>query len=504
MKKYLIITWILAFSFAGIHAQMAIGDSLALVAFYDSTNGPNWTNNSNWLQPGQPVSTWYGISTNTSSDHVVLIQLAGNNLTGHLPAVMFDLPELELLYLYRNEISGTIPEEIGSLGNLKYLILESNHLTGEIPPQLGMLANLLTLDLIKNDLTGPIPVSLCNLVNLQGMDLGNNHLSGNIPSQIDNLTNLTYLYLQDNDLYDPIPPEIGNLTNLSVLALDSNHLSGPIPAQIGNLVNLTDLALEHNEFIGSIPNDICNLTYLITLYMGYNNLSGPLPSGLTSMPSLNNLKVQMNYFTFSDLESLLGNTFPYFEYSPQRQIPISPPDTAVTLGDDLLLDISDLAISDITATNNQYQWGKDGSFITSPGTSPILNLDDFEYSMEGFYYCRITNSDFPLLSLTTDSIAVWVETLPNDITIYNTRIDEYDVLEGLKIYPNPTSDYVILDFQDEIPGFGFELYNTFGTLLEKQEDCAGKIIHLENYPPGLFILKVQYNNYQIIKKLKKK
>ena len=37
-----------------------ISDSLALVALYDSTDGDNWTTNTNWLTG--PVSSWYGVT----------------------------------------------------------------------------------------------------------------------------------------------------------------------------------------------------------------------------------------------------------------------------------------------------------------------------------------------------------------------------------------------------------------------------------------------------------
>ena len=36
-------------------------DSLALVAFYNYTNGSNWRVNENWLVASKPISSWYGI-----------------------------------------------------------------------------------------------------------------------------------------------------------------------------------------------------------------------------------------------------------------------------------------------------------------------------------------------------------------------------------------------------------------------------------------------------------
>ena len=36
-------------------------DKAALVALYNSTNGPNWTRSNNWLSD-KPISTWYGVT----------------------------------------------------------------------------------------------------------------------------------------------------------------------------------------------------------------------------------------------------------------------------------------------------------------------------------------------------------------------------------------------------------------------------------------------------------
>ena len=42
-----------------------VEDSLTLVNLYNSTGGSTtWVNTDNWLVPGQPIDTWYGIQTN--------------------------------------------------------------------------------------------------------------------------------------------------------------------------------------------------------------------------------------------------------------------------------------------------------------------------------------------------------------------------------------------------------------------------------------------------------
>ncbi|MBX2922196.1 MAG: hypothetical protein KF746_08395 [Chitinophagaceae bacterium] len=41
-------------------AQVNVQDSLALVDLYNSTDGPDWVQNANWL--AGPVSTWHGVT----------------------------------------------------------------------------------------------------------------------------------------------------------------------------------------------------------------------------------------------------------------------------------------------------------------------------------------------------------------------------------------------------------------------------------------------------------
>ena len=62
-------------------AQVLPQDSLALVAFYNSTGGPNWNNNTGWL--AGPVSTWYGVTV--INNRVSKIMMWSNNMVGILP-----------------------------------------------------------------------------------------------------------------------------------------------------------------------------------------------------------------------------------------------------------------------------------------------------------------------------------------------------------------------------------------------------------------------------------
>lgn len=58
-------------------------DSLTLVTLYNSLEGDNWTENTNWLTD-QPINTWYGVTVN-GEGCVSQLYMTENNIGGQLP-----------------------------------------------------------------------------------------------------------------------------------------------------------------------------------------------------------------------------------------------------------------------------------------------------------------------------------------------------------------------------------------------------------------------------------
>ena len=180
-------------------------DREALVAIYNSTEGPQWINDWNWTTD-RPLGKWNGVSTDEHG-RVIEIILGANGLTGTIPPELGNLANLEELILWDNDITGPIPPELGDLLNLKVLFLMNNEFNGLIPLELGNLANLEVLVLLNNDLTGLIPSELGNLVKLQSLELGGNKLTGELPQSLTMLTKLRSFGFYDNDgLCAPLNP----------------------------------------------------------------------------------------------------------------------------------------------------------------------------------------------------------------------------------------------------------------------------------------------------------
>ncbi len=279
-----------------LSAAVPQSDRDALVAIYNATNGPNWTNNSGWLGPAGTECDWFGVFCTQTG--VSGLDLLRNNLSGTLPGELGLFSEIEILRLAENNLTGPIPTELWTLEKLKSLSLSFNQLSGTIPESVGNLSGLTLLDIGHNQLTGSIPASVTSLTNLSNLLLHGNQLSGSIPADIGNLTNLAVLSLFGNQLSGTIPDSVGNLVNLFFLDLEENQLTGaPVPASIGNLAALEYLKVSQNNFTGALPDSIGNLSKLKQLSANRCGLTGEIPAGLANLPDLRVIDIFSNMLT---------------------------------------------------------------------------------------------------------------------------------------------------------------------------------------------------------------
>ncbi|AZQ64981.1 T9SS type A sorting domain-containing protein [Flammeovirga pectinis] len=277
---------------------------LALEVLYNTADGPNWKNNTNWLTD-EPIEDWYGVTTSQVEDEngttylvVTQIYLSNNSLKGNLPSELGNLIHLTSLNLSYNSLKGNLPSELGNLIHLTSLNLSYNSLES-VPVELGNLSNLTILNLSYNSLVS-VPVELGNLVNLTGLYLSSNSLVS-IPVELGNLLNLTELNLSYNSLVS-VPVELGNLSNLTGLYLHSNSLVS-IPVELGNLLNLTELSLSSNSLV-DVPVELGNLLNLTNLSL-YSNSLLSVPVELGNLSNLTGLYLHSNSLVNVPVE--LGN-----------------------------------------------------------------------------------------------------------------------------------------------------------------------------------------------------
>lgn len=251
--KILVVIVCFAATWQNANAQATLPinqkDSLALVDFYNSTNGDNWLDNSGWLK--LPLKKWYGITTHNG--RVTNITLNKNSLNGMIPTSFGNLTDLRTIFLDSNNLSGAIPETIGNLVNLRSLILSQNKLTGSIPTSTGNLLAIKLLNLSRNKLNGTIPTTIGGLTSLEILFFNNNQLQGTLPSSLFTLSHLKILNLSYNSFNDTLSSAIENLKSLTTVSFRSNKFHGIIPSSIGNMPNLKSIVVDANQFSDSIP-----------------------------------------------------------------------------------------------------------------------------------------------------------------------------------------------------------------------------------------------------------
>ncbi|MCP4217354.1 MAG: S8 family serine peptidase [bacterium] len=292
------------------NTQLPLTERDALIAFYNSTNGDSWDDNSNWKKEDGSFNdagtehTWHGVYV--SEDHVEELYLPFNGLSGTLPAELQALTEMIWFAVYWNDIGGTIPAELGSLSKLEYLDLDDNLFTGAIPPELGNLAACEEIWLCWNSFSGGIPSSFGNLTNLQYLYMESTGLTGTLPPELGDLDNLIDLTLYWNTITGPIPPEIGNMDAIKYLDLDGNYLNGDVPAELGNLTTLEVLWLNNQPVSGTIPTSFGNLVNLKYLFLYNTDVSGTIPVALLELDQMVILALCYNHLSGA-IPTELGN-----------------------------------------------------------------------------------------------------------------------------------------------------------------------------------------------------
>lgn len=276
-------------------------DSLALVAIYNSTDGPNWYYSNNWLT-GR-VSSWQNVDV--INGRVLHLNLNDNNLKGTIPAEVGNLTYMTNLSISGNyKLGGTIPSSIGQLTSLLNLSFGANSLTGLIPSELGNCSNLLMLTLSGNKLSGSIPDAIGLLKKLEFLSMNGNQLTGSIPENITSLSLLKNLNLSNNLLSGTLPVKIGDLTLLKDLQINNNQFSGQLPESIFNLSDLELFSIDNNKFEGAISSGLGAFTKLIILNLNNNNFTN-LPQEIGQLTKLSILSVENNKLS-GTLPSTIG------------------------------------------------------------------------------------------------------------------------------------------------------------------------------------------------------
>lgn len=302
-----------------------VGDSMALVALYNSTKGDKWVFDPRYggvtWDFTKPFSSWFGVRTALEHGEcrVTGIALPGVSMDGALPDKMVDLTSLTILDLSANRVTGDPLELLAKLTKLTYLDLGYNIIGGTFPAQVAQLTALTHLSLAGNDYTGTLPESMTKLRKLTKLDLSNNSLSGDPFTVLSFMTALTDLNLSNNPFACKIAEQISNCSQLRVLNFGGCGFVEGVPQGIALLRYLRELNLANNVLSGMIPARFSSLDSLTILNISGNKISGV--GGIERCGALEHLDLSFNDIT--TLDGAFGSFFGVLKYLDLQGNPLS-------------------------------------------------------------------------------------------------------------------------------------------------------------------------------------
>ncbi len=525
MKKIYIIL------FAGLtifqsQAQVIESDSLALVAIYNTLDGPNWDRQENWLNGH--VGTWEGIT------------VSENRVTD--------------LTLNTNGLKGDLPDELYQLTGLTRFNFLNNDITGELKPEIGNMTLLFDLGFQGCKLTGSIPEEITNIPRLNALFFADNRLSGPLPDFLDQIPNLNTIFIQFNNFSGEIPDSWGDITKLSTLAISGNQITGTL-GPLSSLRKIRNFISSGNNwdeqsfpvwldlqeelfrfqciecnFVGDVPEmdltdqeDFNNISvsnnhltggveYLFglqedrvfNLNVGNNDFTGTFPSSLIKNVSRIDIRDcdfdSFDSFNYNDLNQILmfGNKFTFETLLPHKaiinsdtvSISASPQDS--TLSEERIDKNSGESITIESGDNadfNKYVWLKDGQNIQGAKESTLV-LNNLSQNDAGVYTCRITNDTIKNVIIYRNFIKLIIDGI--------TATKKINETSEINIFPNPVQNYLNINNSTE-KKLDLLIYSETGQLILKENNIKNNYsVSVEKLNPGFYFIKLIKEDQQYI------
>lgn len=174
----------------------------------------------NWMFGNESIAGGYCDFTGITCEggFVTSLNLNNSGLSGSLPDVFDDFPNLQRLRLYNNSIAGVIPDSVTRIPRLRFLNLGYNYFSGDFP-DFFQLDHLSRVYLQRNAIGGTLPSSLCKMTTLEVLDIS-----------------------YDTKMQGHIPPCLGGVLTLSTFRVTDVGLSGTVPAELCGGRNINGLS----------------------------------------------------------------------------------------------------------------------------------------------------------------------------------------------------------------------------------------------------------------------
>ncbi|XP_015972960.3 receptor like protein 27-like [Arachis duranensis] len=241
--------------------------------------------------------------------HLITLNLNGNQFEGLLPKSLFKCSRLVDLNLGNNQFEDTFPNWLQNLSKLEILVLRGNKLYGQIAnlETENIFPSLIIFDISCNNFSGSLPKAYIR--NFRAMKIVH-----------DVQSRLSYIERDWFNSYDTIEYDSSMVATIksvsltftkipngfAIIDLSENNFEGEIPDVFGKLQALKSLNLSHNNLIGHIPHSLGNLTNLESLDL-FSNDSYEGNMGLCGLPlSIQCNNVPLQQYPSSEAEDKFG------------------------------------------------------------------------------------------------------------------------------------------------------------------------------------------------------
>jgi len=258
-----------------------------------------------------------------------------------------------------------------------------------------------------------------------------------------------------------------NLININVngctslYQLNFEHLVDLTNIDLSNTPNIRHLEIPQN---GLTSLNISHLPYLMSLYCGSNQLE---TIDLSNNPNLGILTVEFNNLIELDISNNLLIWDLWFTSNNISSINLSEHNYI----ERLRCSGNDLTYLDIRNGNNINIYSFDAQ--NNPNLTCIY-VDDSEYSADNWTYID-ENSTFVETEIECDALSVI----------------EINEIEYITIYPNPFTDCIVLDFNDNKTFNKICIYDSLGKLVKESKRLEIKTKDLSN---GIYFVRVEFEN----------
>ena len=491
--------------------EIVIGNWAALMALYNATNGPNWTNNTNW-GTSEPIDSWYGI---------------------------YQFPEGDLyIYLSDNQLDGTIPSEIENL-NMSTLNLNNNQLYGELPDmsgfpehfELGLINNYFTFEAIEPGYNYGFNMYFEPQLDFQ---LKNNEI---VAAQGDNVdidisTLSKYSLGGENNLYQwfKAGTEITGASSSSTLSITGLSIDdfGTYTCQVTNttLPYYSDFTLYSEviylrETANAVPTIVEEITdkteevgfnsFTVNLTNVFDDTDGDVLSYTVSSSKPGVANTVLIGSEVLIVETGVGTT----------EISVIASDSKGGSVEDVFIVIVNTAVNNpptvINEISNQTKEEEFGSFtidlanVFTDADGDTLTLSAVS-SNTNVVAVSVTGNILTVTEVATGNATITVTandskggTVDDEFTVTvnaSTSIVDIDKI-NMKIYPNPTSG--IIYFESENTKIeNIKVYDITGIMIFEISELEKQQINLSEYKQGIYLINIKTKDRSFTSRIIKK